>query len=245
MLPADRPVVAPASVPPFALRETCRLVRGRVPLWPRHRARLAAGGCGADLLERADREVARAAAGWDGPESSRLRLTCVVTPEGEVTSLVERRLSTLDVPGGPRLAVVEIAEPPTLPPGAAKPADRSYWDRAHRSARAAGGDIAVIATREGLVLDGSTSTVWLVLGGEVRTPSAPPAIAGVARAFLLDSLAAAGSPARVGPCTLTDLERADDVFLTNAFGGFAAVRGRGGSEAARLAREAFARLWEG
>ena len=233
------------GVPPVPLRETCRLVAGRVPLWRYHRARLASGGCGEAVLERADAAMLEASRSWSGPASSRLRLTLVVSAAGTIDAKVERRLSSLDVPGGPRLSVVEVAEPPALPPGAAKPADRSYWDDAQRRARAAGGDIAVLVTPDGRVVDGGTSTVWLVVDGAVLTPSAPPAVAGVARAFLLDALAGAGRPARVGPYPLSYLEHADDVFLTNAFGGFTAVRDHGGSDSARLAREAFARLWEG
>lgn len=235
----------PAGAPSVPLRETCRLVAGRVPLWRYHRARLAAGGCGDAVLERADAAMLEAARSWQGPASSRLRLTLVVSANGTIDAKVERRLSSLDVPGGPRLAVVEVAEPPALPPGAAKPADRTYWDDAQRRARAAGDDIAVIVTPDGRIVDAGTSTVWLVVDGAVLTPSAPPAVAGVAGAFLLDALAGAGVPARTGPYPLSCLENADDVFLTNAFGGFAAVRDRPRSDVARMAREAFARLWEG
>lgn len=233
------------GVPPVPLRETCRLVAGRVPLWRYHRARLASGGCDESVLERADTAMLEAARSWAGPASSRLRLTLVISAAGTIETKVERRLASLDVPGGPRLAVVEVTEPPALPPGAAKPADRSHWDDAQRRARAAGGDIAVLVTPDGRLVDGGTSTLWLVVAGAVLTPSAPPAVAGVARAFLLDVLAEAGVLARVGPYPLSYLETADDVFLTNAFGGFAAVRDHGGSDAARLARAAFARLWEG
>ncbi|MDO8964096.1 MAG: bifunctional anthranilate synthase component I family protein/class IV aminotransferase, partial [Coriobacteriia bacterium] len=211
-----RPLVG--GVPAIALRETCRLVRGIVPLWSYHRARLESGGCGEAVLAVADREVAEAAGSWDGPESSRLRLTVEVTPEGGVSARVDRRLSSLDVPGGPRIAVVRVGAPPHLPAGAAKPADRTYWDDAQREARALGGDIAVLVDEEGFVLDGGTSTIWIAVDGELLTPPAPPAVAGVARAFLLNALARAGAPARVEPITEAMLESADEVFLTNAFG---------------------------
>lgn len=234
-----------AEAPPVALRETCRLVRGAVPLWPFHRARLAAGGCGPGVLAAAETAVRDAAAAWAGPDSSRVRLTLVVGADSACEARVERRLSSLDVPGGPRLTLVEVDAPPALPPGAAKPADRAYWLDAQRRAKAAGGDIAVIATRDGRLVDAGTSTLWLVLDGAIATPPAPPAVAGVARAFLLDALAREGAPARVEPLTLADLERAEGAFLTNAFGGFAGVRGRGDAPAARLARELFERMWAG
>jgi len=236
-LPAD-------ALPALPLRETCRLVGGRVPLWPWHRARLASGGCGEELLRSADTLVARESAGWNGPGSSRLRLTLVASPDGTLDATVQRRLSSLDVPGGPVAARVDVGEsvPPMLPASGAKPADRSWWDEAQRAARAAGGDQAIIVGPDGLVIDGGTATVWIVDDGAVITPPAPPAVAGVARAFLLDSLADAGTPARVGRFTWERFEAADEAFLSNAFGGCVAVRGRGG-EWTRAVAGLLAAVW--
>jgi branched-chain amino acid aminotransferase len=231
-----------SSVPETALRETCRLVSGRVPLWPYHRQRLASGGCGEDLLKMADALIAREAVGWTGPDSTRLRLTLVVTPDGDVDARVQRRLSSLDVPGGPVAVAVEAEGTPPLPPSAAKPADRSWWDGAQRRARAAGGDQAIIVSPDGHVLDGGTANVWAVIGDDLVTPPAPAAVAGVARAFLLDACSRAGVPARVAALDAGSLERADEVFLTNAFAGAVAVRGRGGRFFAAVAEE-FAELW--
>lgn len=216
------------SGPDVALRETCRLVRGRVPLWPLHRARLASGGCDEDLLTAADALVVREAAGWTGPESTRLRLTVVVTPDGALDAGVQRRLSSLDVPGGPVAVRVDVDALPALPPGAAKPADRSWWDDAQRRARASAGAQAVITGPDGSIIDGATATVWVVVDGVLLTPPAPSAVAGVARAFVLDTCARRGVPARVEPVPFAALTDADEVFLTNAFAGAVAVRGRGG-----------------
>lgn len=227
----------------MALRETCRLVGGRVPLLPYHRARLASGGCGRALLDAVDREVLEAAAAWEGSESSRVRLTVVVTAEGGIDVSVERRLSSLDVPGGPRIALVDVVAPPMLPPSAAKPADRSEWDDAQRRARATGADIAVLVDRQGLVIDGGTSTLWLAFGMRVVTPPAPSAVAGVARAFLLDALAREGTPAQVEPVPAEALDEADEVFLTNAFGGAACVRGRGPGPVFTRVAAIFDQMW--
>ena len=230
------------SAPEVALRETCRLVRGRVPLWPYHRLRLESGGCGEEVLLAADALVAREASGWSGAESNRLRLTLVVTPDGSVDACVQRRLSSLDVPGGPLAVAVAANGCPPLSRSAAKPADRSWWDDAQRRARSAGGHQAVIVSPDGFVVDGGTATVWAVVDGALVTPPAPGAVAGVARAFVLDARVRAGAPARVGPLAAAALEGAEEVFLTNAFGAAVAVRGRGGPVFDEVAA-AFADLW--
>jgi branched-subunit amino acid aminotransferase/4-amino-4-deoxychorismate lyase len=239
-----RAVTAPGRVPDVALRETCRLVAGRVPLWPFHRARLASGGCGDEVLRAVDESVARQAADQAGVVSKRLRLTVVVTPDGHVDVRVQRRLSSLDVPGGPKVVAVRVDAPRVLPRGAAKPADRTWWDEAQRRARAVGGHQAVIVGPDGAVVDGGTATVWAVVEGAIVTPPAPDAIAGVARAFLLDALDRAGSPARVARLDARLLDCAEELLLTNAFGGAVAVRDRGGPVYERL-RAMFADLWCG
>jgi branched-subunit amino acid aminotransferase/4-amino-4-deoxychorismate lyase len=216
-------------------------VDGRLPLWEYHRARLARGGCGSDLLAEADRVVAEAAASHAGVASSRLRLTLVVTPEGIAEATVQQRLSSREVPGGPTAAFVQVSSPPWLPPGAAKPADRSWWDDAQRRARWADGHQAIIVC-DGNVVDGGTATVWAVAGGVAVTPPAPDAVAGVARAFLLDALVRAGAPARVDTLTAREFETAEEAFLTNAFGGAVAIRGRGGAVFDRVSA-IFAEMW--
>ena len=238
---SDGLILSAETRPPMPLRETCRLVAGRVPLWEYHRARLATGGCGSDLLAEADRVVAEAAASWTGAASSRLRLTVIVTPDGIAEATVQQRLSSLDVPGGPETAFVEVGAPPWLPPGAAKPADRSWWDDLQRRARWSGGHQAIVVCG-GTVVDGGTASVWAVIDGVVVTPPAPDAIAGVARAFLLDALERAGVPARVAALSPREFESADEAFLTNAFGGAVAVRERGGPVFERVAAT-FSDLW--
>jgi branched-subunit amino acid aminotransferase/4-amino-4-deoxychorismate lyase len=235
---------APDAAPELPLRETCRLVSGHVPLWPYHRRRLEAGGCGEELLAACDEVVAQQASGWTGADSSRLRLTLVVSPDHAIDACIQRRLSSLDVPGGPTAVRVDVdlAAPPVMPSGAAKPADRSWWDDAQRRARAAGGDQAVIVGPNGNVLDGGTATVWIVEGGGIFTSPAPPAVAGVARAFLLDALCAAGARVRVEPVSWERFEQADEAFLSNAFGGCVAVRDRGG-EHTRAAAGHLAAVW--
>jgi len=220
-------VHAPGA-PEVALRETCRVVAGRVPLWPYHRARLVAGGCHGAVLEDVEESVLAAASEWNGAESPRVRLSVTVAPDGEVAVEAKRRLSSLDVPNGPVAVRVDVAEPPTLPAGGAKPADRSWWDEAQRRATFEGGHQAVIVGPDGNIVDGGSATVWIVEGADVFTAPAPPAVAGVARAFLLQAAHDINLRIEVGALSWDRFVAADEAFLTNAFGGPVAVRGREG-----------------
>ncbi len=222
------------GVPPDALRETMRVVDRSAPLFARHQARLAAGGCGPSLLARVHAEVASVLGGEDAKrEPARLGVT--VTPDGEVTVGVTHEASSLAIADGPRLAPVLVRATPVLPPAAAKPASRAYWDRAHRAARLAGADQAVLHTPDGSLIDGSTATVWLVLEGALATPPAPPAVGGVCRELVFDAAAQFGLVAEVRTLSLADLAAADEVWLSNAYGGFVPVRGRGGPVGERIA----------
>ncbi|MBA4370346.1 MAG: hypothetical protein C0418_02065 [Coriobacteriaceae bacterium] len=230
------------TAPPVALRETCRVVRGTVRLWGYHRERLEAGGCPPDVLDAIQGAVLAAAAAYDAAPGTRVRLTVTLQPDRTFEVDVERRLSSLDVPNGPLVARIDVDAPPTLPPGAAKPADRAYWDEAQRAASALGAHQAVLIGADGLVIDGGTATVWAVEEGVLVTPPAPPAVAGVARAALLDAGVAAGLHARVEQLSWERYEAADEALLTNAFGGAVAVRGRGGPVTDAV-REMFSALW--
>ena len=226
---------APASPvlagPPIALAETCRVGGGAIPLWEWHRARLLAGGCPTALLEKVEREVGAAIARYPGERTSRLRLHVEIGTDGTVEVEIARALSSLDVVGGPVIAFVrctELPSMPSLPPHAAKPADRSWWDAAARVARRRGAHQAVIVDPDGLILDGSSASVWAVIANRLVTPPGPPAIEGVARQVVLERAAGLGLEATVGPVRRSDIEHAEEVLLTNAFGGAVPARGRGG-----------------
>lgn len=227
------------GAPEEALRESMRTSHGRAALLERHLARLARGGCGPTVLARVREAVARELA---RPEAAGeyARLGVTVTPDGAVAAGLTLDRSSLDVAGWPVLVPVEIAEPRHLPPSAAKPAARRFWDRAHHTATLAGAHQAVVHTPDGTLVDGTTATLWLVRDGELLTPPSPPAIAGIARELVFDLAEEAGIPAREAALTLDDLEAADEVALSNAVGGFVAVRDRGGAITAHLA-EAVAR----
>jgi len=221
-----RPLLGGA--PAVALRETCRIAGGHVPLWPYHRARLAAGGTGEVLLSEADTLVTATAKKWAYGPLRRGRLTVDVSPSGGVSVDVDSRRSSLDVPDGPVAIRIDVADHPHLPPGPAKPSDRTYWDEAHHRAKEAGGDQAVIVGPEGTIIDGSTATVWIAEDGVLVTGHAPPAIPGVGRTFVLENAAGARLVVSVEAVSWARFEAADEAFFTNALGGAAPVRGRGG-----------------
>ena len=143
--------------------------------------------------------------------------------------------------GGPVLVSVRVAHAPTLPPGAAKPADRAQWDAALARARRAGGDQALLIGPGGEVIDGATASVWIRSGDLLLTPPAPPAVAGVARSAIFDLAPALGMRAREAPLTEADITAAEEVFLSNAYAGVVTVRGREGHAAPALD----ALLWSG
>jgi branched-subunit amino acid aminotransferase/4-amino-4-deoxychorismate lyase len=216
------------GAPSEPLRETCRVVAGRIPLWGFHRARLVAGGCSGAVLQHAEELAIEAASQWNSEHSPRVRLSVTVSPDGEAAVDVKRRLSSLDVPGGPIAARIDVAARPTLPDGAAKPANRAWWDEAQRRAKMTGAQQAIVVTPDEHVVDGGTATVWIAEGPVLVTPPAPPAVAGVGRAFLIQAAVRPHIRIAVEPISWERFVAADEAFLTNAFGGVAPIRERGG-----------------
>ena len=213
-----------------------------VPLWPWHRARLSHGGCDDDLIACVESEVSAAIHSYEGPWGPRVRISVQVTPYGDVSVSCERRLSSLDVPAGPVLAVVTMDPVPEPAPGPAKPMERSAWDAALRRAQEAGAQQAVLADTAGEVVDGSTASVWAVMGGVLHTPPSPRAIPGVARAWLLENAGELDLRAEVTRLRAEDLALAEEVFLTNALAGAVAARGKGGPVSTAVIA-AFMELW--
>jgi branched-subunit amino acid aminotransferase/4-amino-4-deoxychorismate lyase len=232
---------APVSVAPRQrqlLRESIRVVDGSLPLLSRHVERLSEGGAPDKLLRRVESRALKVAS--ENPGAVKLQVV-VDTADQRFSTQVSWQPSSLAVLGGPVLVPVNVAKPPSLPPNAAKPADRSFWDGPQRMARLRGGHQAALVLPDGTVVDGGTANVWAVVGQELVTPPAPPAVAGVARRVILEIAANEGLVPCVRPLTWPELERADEVLLSNAIGGLVAVRGRGGQATERLAA-AFGRV---
>ncbi|GAB4280375.1 MAG: hypothetical protein Kow0056_14680 [Coriobacteriia bacterium] len=224
-----------------ALAETCRVVRGTIPLLPLHLERLAAGGCTPQLLERVRHRMSDTAATATGSEYARLRV--VVETDGSIETTLDERPSALDVAGGPSFVTVPIIGAPPLPPGAAKPADRTPWEKPVQEARQEGADLGVLVDSDGNVVDATTATVWLAYADRVFTPPAPPAVAGVARRLILDRGREAGARPEVAHIRESDLWDADEVFFSSALGGVRCASGRRGPVGTAL-EEWFARVFE-
>ena len=74
----------------------------------------------------------------------------------------------------------------------------------------------LLDTQDGLV-SGTSSNVFVVNSGEIRTPPTDRAgVAGVMRAIVLREAPRLGITARQQPLTLDDVYGADEVFITNA-----------------------------
>ena len=230
------------SVPAQSLHETCRVIDGRVPLWTFHRERLRAGGCGEQLLAEVDRMALSAAAHAAGARTRNTRLGVDVSPTGGITAKVGSEPSTLDIVDGPCVARVDVVDAPPIPHRPAKPLDRSWWDSAHRDARAAGAEQAIITDAGGFVLDGSTAAVWIAENGIAVTPPSPPAIPSVSVAFVSAAASSIGLKIRREPISWERFEAADEAFLTNAYGGCVPVRGRGGPVSSAIVG-LFAEVW--
>lgn len=130
-----------------------------------------------------------------------------------------------------RAAAVVVSRTPFEPGplGAHKTTSRLAYDLAREEARAAGADEALLASAAGELLEGAVSSLFVVAAGEVATPPlARGILPGTMRARVLERAAALGLVARERPLALTDLESADEVFVTNAIQGLVPVARVGG-----------------
>ena len=85
-----------------------------------------------------------------------------------------------------------------------------------REARAIGAQEALLLDDAGFVTEGSSSNVFAVSEGRVRTPPlAAGILEGVTRAVVLRLARAEGLPVDEVPLRPEDLERADELFITS------------------------------
>jgi len=86
-----------------------------------------------------------------------------------------------------------------------------------RTAKAAGGDEALVVNRDGLVVEGPTSNVFVVREGQLLTPPLEVGIlAGITRALVIDLAEASGMAVRQRALTPEQVAAADEVFLTSS-----------------------------
>ena len=111
---------------------------------------------------------------------------------------------------GLALQSVDIGAPAPLLAGAKT---TSYGEAfaARRLAEREGADEALLVA-DGLVLEAATANIWWRRGDELRTPAARPGVLpGVTRELVLELEAATE-----GVFPLTDLEQADEAFITSS-----------------------------
>lgn len=105
-------------------------------------------------------------------------------------------------------------------PQAVDPSAKTGAHLAHvlavREARAAGAHEALLLDDAGFVTEGSSSNVFAVVAGRVRTPPlAAGILEGVTRAVVLRLARAERLPVEEVPLRPEDLERADELFITS------------------------------
>jgi branched-chain amino acid aminotransferase len=86
-----------------------------------------------------------------------------------------------------------------------------------KEAKARGAQEALILDAAGRVVEGTTSNVFVVRGGEIVTPPEQASIlAGITRAHLIELATDLGRPLRLAELTPADLASADEVFISSS-----------------------------
>jgi para-aminobenzoate synthetase/4-amino-4-deoxychorismate lyase len=214
---ADDAVVARDAGPaPF---ETVAAVRGALPLWPRHAARLAASmrhlGIGAPVPDVP--AIARELLTRNGHLDGVVRVL-ILRDGASVRCLVTSRLRS-------HLRCVTllpcVARRPSGGPAAAHKCEpRSFYDAVLAEARAGGADDGIVVGDDGAVLETAVGNLWLCLGGMWVTPPLDGRVLpGIARGLVLEHAWTHGIPVAEGACSLSDLHRATALMVTNAVHG--------------------------
>lgn len=82
-----------------------------------------------------------------------------------------------------------------------------------------GVDDAILLNNHGRVAECTSSNIFLVINNEIITPPlSEGCLDGVMRRHLLETLSSKGFSVKEQPVDLTDLEKADEIFTTNALG---------------------------
>jgi branched-subunit amino acid aminotransferase/4-amino-4-deoxychorismate lyase len=218
----------------IGLFETLRTWDGVAKLLPRHRARMirSAADLGLPLVPTAlpDPEAVarllRTVGGADGGDVL-LRITLSGGRSDGGGSRVWMRHAPLPPPSNETGAAVTLA-PWTV--AEADPLARhktlNYWSKrlAFEQGRAAGADEVLLATPDGRIWEGSRTNLFLVRDGTLITPDlGGPVLPGIMRGLVLEKAAELGLETRQRGVSAEDLDRADEVFLTNAVRGLIPV----------------------
>lgn len=202
--------------------ETVRVVRGVMPLWERHLARLRASAQLLDLPVPVD-VAAQAAAAAAALGEGALRLTLTrgagrrgYEPPTPSTPTLLLQPTAYTPPAGPWRAViaqgVQVYSASVLWRIKSLSALEKVLARAE--AARAGVEEALLLNENGALCEGAATNLFLVIQGEALTPPVGDGcLPGVAREVLLEH------GAREATLTPADLARASEAFLTNALAG--------------------------
>lgn len=222
--------------------EVLRTVHGRPLFWADHLERLvaSAGYLGLEVGEDIGQHLAARVAATAGRVASAEKYLRLIVTRG-------RGDLSLSGPHGPPTHIV-IARPLTLLPEViyregcalvtfpmpradllgldprAKTGDRRLGVLAEGTARSAGAHEALRVSPDGRVLEGATSSFFLVRGGALHTPPLGAGIlAGITRRKVLALAAAAGHPAQEVEVPLVALDDAEEAFITSTVRGVVPV----------------------
>ena len=213
----------------LGLFETFRARRGRVLALDRHYERLASGarllGLGLTLELAQLRDAVATLAERNGIEDARVRLTLSAgAAEGPPDVFIQARRATDYPPSmyehGIALRTSSIRRDDASPLSRVKSVNYALNLLARDEARRAGADEALLMNRLGWVAEGSSSNIFALQSGVLRTPRvADGALPGVTRSLVLEMASGLGLKTREVRQRLSDVIRADEVFVTNAIAG--------------------------
>lgn len=213
---------------------------GRPLLWDRHRRRLTAsltclGAPALELPTEAAMAALLAATGHTGPARLRcqalgsedsLRCQALVGSEDSRHESSDPKAWHLEAavgdpgpvgPEAPPLSLAVVRRPAAPPLVGHKTLARLPWDLAAADARAAGADDALLVDSGERVLETSVANLWVVRRGRLLTPPAPErCLPGIMRCWLLEHASDAGLDVAEADLCLTDVEAADEIWVTNA-----------------------------
>lgn len=227
--------------------ETLRAVAGRPVELDGHLERLRISAAGLSILLPEDLqgrlgpaiEALLAAEGLDGPETvAAVRITVsrgaplsrtLVPADGAPPTIVVQAwpsapLEPSRFDQGLGLIVSSIRHDPESPLAALKLISRADHVYARLEALRAGADDAVFMTPDGYLGEATSANLFLVQGGELRTPSlACGILAGTTRSWLLAWAPTVGLQAQESLLTSRDLHEADEAFLSSSVAGIVPV----------------------
>jgi branched-chain amino acid aminotransferase len=261
LLPADQARLDPSDrglLLGDGLFETMRAAAGRLPLLPRHMARLRDG---ASLLglpapsEQAVADAARELLEADDLADAAVRLTLtrgpgprgLLPPDEPLPTLLLTAAPLPPAPAPVRAVIATVTRRNERSPLARVKA-LGYLDQllALREARNRGADDALLLNTKGRLACATAANLFLARGRELLTPPvAEGALPGVTRALVLELAPTLGLTPRERPLAPSALDEADAVLLTGSLRlvtPVAAVDGRGFADPGRLAQRIAATL---